>query len=304
MRVVVAGGTGLIGRALVKALLDARHAPVVLTRDPSKARAVLPPSIGLHPWDTNDPDALTAALDGADAVVNLAGENIGAGRWTVARRRAILDSRTGPAAVLAEAARVCPHPPAVFLQASAVGLYGDRGDALLNESSGPGTGFLPEVVQAWEAAALPAGTVSRLALLRFGVVLAREGGALPRMTWPFKFFAGGYAGCGRHYMSWIHRDDAVKAVLFLLAHPEASGPFNVTAPNPMEARLFCGLIGRVLRRRSWLRQPAWLLRLALGDMADELLLSSQRVLPRRLTEAGFEFRFPKVGLALRNLLAP
>jgi hypothetical protein len=235
-------------------------------------------------------------------VVNLAGENIGAGRWTLARRRAILESRTGAAEALAEAVRRCSRPPAVFLQASATGFYGDRGDALLDESSDPGDGFLAEVVQAWEAAALPARTAARLVFLRFGVVLAADGGALPRMAAPFRYCVGGYPGGGRQYVSWIHRDDAVRAILFLLGHSETLGPFNLASPNPMEARLFYGLMGRALGRRSWLRQPAWLLRLALGGMADELLLASQRVLPRRLAEAGFEFAFPKVGLAMRNLL--
>jgi len=303
MRVAVAGGTGFLGRALVRGLLDARHSPLVLTRDPSRARPLFPTDVTLLPW-TADPGALAAALDGADAVVNLAGENIGAGRWTPARREAILESRTLATDALAEAVRRCARRPAAFVQASAVGYYGDRADTLLNESSDPGSGFLSEVVQSWESAALPAGTATRLAILRFGVVLAADGGALPRMALPFRLFSGGYPGGGRQYISWVHCDDAVRAILFILGHPEASGPFNVSAPNPMEARLFYALIGRILHRRCWLRQPAWLLRLALGTMADELLLSSQRVLPRHLTEVGFEFQFPKVGLALRNLLAP
>jgi hypothetical protein len=303
MRIAVAGGTGFIGRALVAALAQQGRSPNVLVRDAARARSIFPPSFELIPWSPSDPRALAAALEGAEAVVNLAGENIGAGRWTQARRRAILDSRTGATAALVEAVGRCGRPPRVFLQASAVGLYGDRADALLDEASGPGNGFLAGVVKAWEAAAAPvAAKGTRLVLLRFGMVLAADGGALPRMALPFRLCLGGWPGGGRQYVSWIHRQDACRAMLFLLDHWEASGPFNLASPHPMEARLFYGLMGRAMGRRAWLPQPAWLLRLALGGMADELLLSSQRVLPRRLTEAGFEFDFPKVGPAMRDLM--
>ena len=302
MRVVLAGGTGFIGRPLVGALLDGGHAPAVLTRDPARARTLFPPSVALLPWTPADPEILAASLAGVDAVENQAGESIGAGRWTGARRRTILESRIRTTSALTDAYRRCSPPPSAFLQASAVGFYGDRGDALLDEGSGPGTGFLPEVARAWEAAAGPAAEAgARSVFLRFGVVLARDGGALPRMALPFRFSLGGFPGSGRQYVSWVHRDDAVRAILFVLGHAEVSGPVNVTAPHPLESRLFYALLGRGLRRRCWLRQPAWLLRLALGRMADELLCSGQRVLPRRLGEAGFEFAHPRLGMALRDL---
>jgi uncharacterized protein (TIGR01777 family) len=293
-RIVVAGGTGLLGTALVSALRHDGHSAVVLTRHPKRDQEVR--------WAPGERDeSWSSVLEGADAVINLAGVSIAGGRWTTARKAAILDSRTQSTSALARAIVAARQPPRVFVSSSAVGFYGTRGDEPLTESSPSGPDFLGQVGQFWEAAASGASKHSRLVLLRSGVVLARDGGALPQLALPFKLFAGGPAGTGRQFISWIHIKDWVEMVKWALAEQTLAGPINVTAPNPVTNEEFARTIGRVLNRPSWLKAPAFALRLALGEMADALVLGGQRVLPDVAQQRGFMFRYPTLEAALREI---
>lgn len=300
MRVIVTGGTGFIGRALCARLVAAGHDVTVLSRAPERAADL--PRVRLAAWDGVSVEPLGPLLAGAAAVVHLAGESIAGGRWTAARKRRIRASRVDSSAALAAAILALPQPPAVLLQASAVGYYGSRGDEELDESSPPGEGFLAEVCRQWEAASAAVEDRGvRRPLARTGVVLAPGGGALPAMARPVRWFCGGPLGGGRQWLPWIHLDDELRALLFLLEHPTASGPFNLTAPQPLRQRAFVEALGRVLSRPSSLPAPELALRLALGEMS-ELLLASQRVRPARLLELGFRFRFSAAAQALGDLL--
>ena len=292
--IVIAGGTGLLGTALVHALRADGHSVLVLTRRPAHEGDVQ--------WSARQDDmAWASVLDGAQAVVNLAGASIAGGRWTKARKASIRESRTQATGALVKAMTATPHPPAVFISSSAVGVYGTRGEEPVTESSAPGSDFLAEVGRDWERAANPASRASRVVLLRSGVVLARHGGALPQLALPFKLFAGGPAGTGRQFISWIHIEDWVAMVKWALATPAIAGALNVTAPAPVTNEEFSRTLGRVLGRPSWLRAPSFALRLALGEMADALILGGQRVLPEVAQRHGFVFRYPTLEPALREI---
>ncbi len=299
MKIVLSGGSGLIGRALAANLLDHGHSVTVLSRNPDRVVG-LPKECGLVAWDAVDAAAVAPALEGADAVVQLAGAGIGDGRWTGERKRLIRDSRVGSSAAIAEALTAAGMPR-VLVQGSAVGFYGARGDQELDEQAAPGDDFLARTCQEWEAASQPVEANGvRRAVARTGVVLASAGGALPRMALPFKLFAGGPAGSGRQWLPWIHLDDQVTALRFLIESDSATGPFNLTAPNPVTNREFSRALGRVLRRPSFLPAPSFALRLALGEMST-LVLDGQRAVPRKLLDAGFEFRHADVEGALRAI---
>jgi uncharacterized protein len=293
-RIIVAGGTGLLGTALGEALRLDGHSIVVLTRRPTRAHEVR--------WSpVEGPDAWTSALEEAQAVINLAGVSIASGRWTTARKAAIRDSRRHATRALVRAITAARQPPPVFLSGSAVGVYGSRGDEPATETTPPGTDFLADVCREWEAIALEASPVSRVVLLRSGVVLARNGGALPQLALPFKLFAGGPAGTGQQFLSWIHIHDWVAMVRWALATPTVVGALNVTAPAPVTNEEFSRTLGQVLGRPSLLRAPAFALRLALGEMADALVLGGQRVLPEVARERGFVFNYPTLEPALREI---
>lgn len=298
-RVVIAGGSGLIGRALAAELAAAGQEVVILSRRggesmPAAGRVVL--------WDGRSPGAWSASVDGAAAVVNLAGAGIADGRWTARRRARLLASRVEPTAVLVAAAAAASRPPAAFLQGSAVGWYGDRGDEELNEEAAAGSGFLAELARQWEAASAPLDALGvRRVVLRTGVVLAREGGAFARLVPPFRWGLGGPLGSGRQYFPWIHLADQVGAMRFVLARGELAGVVNLVAPQALRQRDFAGALGRALGRPALLPAPTPLLRLALGEMAD-VLLAGQRVVPARLLAAGYPFRFADLESALADLL--
>lgn len=255
-------------------------------------------------WSAGDPSPeATRTLSTADAVVNLAGSSIAGGRWTGSRKADILTSRVDATRGLATAIRTAGHP-VTFVSGSAVGYYGSTDhDTPLDERSPSGTDFLADVCRAWEHEALGAGAAARIVLVRTGIVLSRKGGALPPMAMPFRFFAGGPAGSGRQYMSWVHEDDWVAMVRWALAAP-VSGPINVTAPEPVTNAAFATALGRALHRPSWLPAPAFALRLALGgEMADSLILGGQRVLPHAALGGGFSFAHADVDAALRAVYA-
>jgi uncharacterized protein (TIGR01777 family) len=254
-------------------------------------------------WDPKAGTIDAAELANVDAVVHLAGEGVAARRWTPAVKEQILDSRVRGTKLLCETLAGLASKPSVLLSASAVGYYGDRGDELLDESSPPGSGFLAGVCQEWEAATHPARDADiRVVLLRIGLVLAREGGALAKMLTPFRLGAGGVLGSGRQYMSWIELSDLVRVIQFALSAAAIAGPVNATTPNPVTNREFTKTLGRVIGRPTILPMPAFAARLVFGEMADELFLGGARVEPRVLTNDRFEFAHPQLGAALRHLL--
>jgi hypothetical protein len=294
MRILLAGASGLIGSALVPALRAAGHEPVRLVRRPAAA----PDEVF---WDPVRGEVEWPKLGAIDAIVNLAGENVGASRWTAARREAIFRSRVDATRTLVALIAKLPRKPAVFVSASAVGYYGDRGDERLDERAAIGRGFLPEVCLAWETHAEGAARAGvRTVLLRFGVVLARGGGALTKMLPVFRLGLGGRLGNGRQWMSWVALADAVGAVQHALATPALSGPVNVVAPGAVTNAEFTVALGRVLGRPTVFPVPAFALRLAVGPgMADEALLASTRAVPAALPASGFAFRQGDLESALR-----
>ena len=298
MKVLISGSTGLIGSALVTLLTDAGHDVVRLVR--SRARAA---GSEVH-WDPESGNIDTAGLEGMDAVVHLAGENIGAGRWTRDRKARIFDSRVKGTRLLCESLANLTQPPKVLVSASAIGYYGDRDEEILNEGSISGFGFLAEVCIEWEIAAEPvAETEIRVVNLRTGVVLSQAGGPLEKMLPPFKMGVGGILGNGRQYMSWITLDDAIGAIHHALITDSLHGPVNNVAPHPVTNREFTKTLGRVLRRPTLFPLPGFGLRLIFGgEMANELFLSSTRVEPTRLLEAGYTFQYPDLEGALRHVL--
>ena len=300
-RVLITGGSGLIGRALVDELAAARTEAVVLSRRPEAVRG-LPAGARAAGWDGASAAGWAELAEGAAAIVHLAGENVGEGRWTAERKRRLRDSRLRSGEAVVAAVRAARRPPRVLLQASALGYYGARGDQVLDEAAAPGEGFLGELSRDWEAstAAVEALGVRR-AVLRTGLVLSRRGGALPRLLLPFRLGLGGPMGSGRQYWPWIHLADEVGAIRFLLAAESAAGAFNLAAPQPLPNREFGRVLGRVLRRPALMPAPAFALRAALGEMAT-IVLDGQRAVPRRLLAAGFGFRFPELEGALRDLL--
>lgn len=302
MRVVVSGGSGLLGGALIASLTGAGWEAVILSRSPSRL-GDLPPRVSAVEWDARSvARRWTEACEGADAFVHLAGESLAAGRWTAARKERMWRSRVSSGEALAEGFSNLSQPPKVFLQASGVNYYGAQGSEELDERAAVGEGFLSDLSKAWEGATRGVEELGvRRVILRTGMVLSTEGGALPKLVLPFRLFAGGWMGNGRQWVSWIHLADQVAAMRFLIESPEASGPFNLTAPTPVQNRTLARELGRALHRPSWLPAPAFALKLLLGEMAT-VLLTGQRVIPRRLLALGFRFRFPTLGGALSDLL--
>ena len=298
MRVAVSGSTGLVGSEVTASLSAAGHEVVRIVR-----RVPAPGEKAVR-WDPEKGEVDAAGLEWLDAVVHLAGENIASGRWTAARKAAIRDSRAKGTRLLCDTLAGLARPPMTLVCASAIGFYGDRGAEVLTEESPPGTGYLSEVCREWEAATAAAARKGiRVISLRIGVVLSPRGGALSRMLPPFRAGLGGVIGNGRQYVSWIALDDLVGVVLHALRSGELCGPVNAVAPVPVTNREFTEALGKVLSRPTLLPVPAFALRLALGEMADALLLASARVAPRRLEETGYRFRFPELPAALRHLLA-
>jgi len=299
MRIAVSGSTGLVGSEVVTVLSAAGHGVVRLVR-----RTPAPGETSVLRWDPVKGEIDAAGLEGLDAVVHLAGENIASGRWTAARKAAIRDSRVNGTRFLCEALAGLARPPKTLVCASAIGFYGDGGEDELTEESPAASGFLPGVCREWEAASGPAARKGiRVVGLRIGVVLSPNGGALSRMLPLFRTGLGGVIGSGRQYVSWVALDDLPLIVLHALQRGDLSGPVNAVAPRPVTNREFTEALGKALSRPTPLPVPAFALRLAVGgEMADALLLASARVLPRRLEETGYRFRFPELGGALRHLL--
>ncbi|MBM3471061.1 MAG: TIGR01777 family protein [Armatimonadetes bacterium] len=296
-RVVVAGASGPIGRALVRTLLEQGAAVCRLVRRPQAGP-------GEVTWDPEAGTLDPRAFDGADAVVNLAGRSIASLRWTAAVRREILDSRVRSTRLLVDAIRNASVAPPVLVSASATGYYGDRDDEVLDESSSPGHGFLADIAQAWEAEARRATRAgTRVVCARFGIVLSRDGGLLRAMRPLFRAWLGGPLGGGRQWWSWIHVDDAAAALSAAMRIASLEGPVNVVSPSPVTNREFARALGAALGRPAALRVPAFALRLSFGQVADEMMLASQRAVPAKLQAHGFRFRWPGLEPALCDLLS-
>ena len=296
MRIVLAGGTGFLGRAVRGRLQRDGHDVTVLTRRPDAAdpdqRAWTPDGM-VGPW--------AAEVQGADAIVNLAGEGIGDRRWNAARKKALVDSRVLATRSLVAALRQAASPPAVLINASGIGYYGDRGDEVVTEATRHGDDFLAHLCLDWEREAEQASATARVVIVRSALALHPDGGALAQMLTPFRFGVGGPVGSGRQYMAWIHLDDWVSLVVWLLTKGEARGAFNAVAPTPVTNRAFSHALGRALHRPSFMPVPAFALRVLFGELADSLL-TGQRAIPARALELGFTFRFPELEPALNQLL--
>ena len=297
--VVVTGATGFIGTALLPALRGEGLSIVALARDPVRATLRLGADVACYEWNGVTPPPV-GALDGALAVIHLAGEPVAGGRWTVARKQAIVSSRTEGTAALVEALASCGTRPPVLVSASAIGYYGNRGDEWLDESASPGDDFLASVCTAWEVAAAQAADLGiRVVTPRFGVVLDAGGGALHKLLATARVGLGGPLGSGRQWMSWIHRDDVVALLLLAIHDVSLRGALNAVAPQPVTNATMAETLGRVLHRPAILPVPVFALRLALGEMAD-VLLGSQRVRPARAEAAGFSWRYATLESALRD----
>src|SRR5256714_4110478 len=295
MKIAIAGSSGLLGSALIPKFEAGGDDVSRLVRETPRANEV--------EWHPNQDEIDPATLRGFDAIINLAGENVAEGRWTDEKKRRIRNSRVNGTHLLSEAIAKAPEQPQVFLCASATGIYGDRENETLDEQSESGGGFLAGVCREWEQATEPASKAGvRVVNLRFGPVLAREGGMMEKMLTPFKMGMGGKIGSGKQYISWVAIDDVVAAMKLALKDESIRGPLNIVSPNPVINEVFTKTLGHVLNRPTALAMPAFAARLAFGEMADEMLLVSQRVAPKKLIDARFDFRFPNLEAALREYI--
>jgi uncharacterized protein (TIGR01777 family) len=303
MRIVITGATGFIGRALCERL-RVDHEIIALSRDAGRAVGSLGDLARVVQWDGRTAGDWVSQADGAAAIINLAGENVASGRWTRTRKERILRSRIDSSGAVVEAIGKMRSRPKVVIQASATGYYRSGGDEELDEGSEAGSGFLADVCRRWESSAEDISALGvRSVVTRMGVVLGTGGGALVRLLRPFRFYLGGHVGSGRQWFAWISLEDVTAAVRFLVENEDLRGVFNLTSPEPVTMREFCRVLGGVIGRPAWTAVPGFVLRAALGQMADEMLLRGQKVLPRRLLEAGFEFKYPQLEHALTAILS-
>ena len=306
MRVIITGGTGLIGSKLAARLAAANYDVVILTRNPAQATA-LPQGVRAVQWDAKTAQGWGELADGAKAIVNLAGASIAGdgfmpSRWTDKRKKLIMDSRVQAGQAVVEAVNAAATKPQVIIQSSAVGYYGPHGDERLTESTAPGQDFLAQVCVAWEKSIQPVLAQGvRLATIRTGVVLSTQGGAFPLLLLPHKLFVGGPMGSGKQYLPWIHIEDEVRAIQFLIENDQAQGAFNICAPEPVTNRAMSKAIGKAIGRPSLLPVPGFALKLMLGEAAS-LVLDGQRQVPDKLQAVGFTFNHPDLVPAIRHLV--
>lgn len=301
MRVIITGGSGLIGRALAQSLSVDGHEIIILTRNPNP-EVRLPAGAKQVKWDARTPHDWGELANDAGAIVNLAGEGIADSRWNDERKRRIYESRINAGKAVIEAISATPTKPKVLIQASAVGYYGPRGDELIAEDAGAGSDFLSQVCFDWEASTDAAEQIGvRRVVIRTGIVLSNEGGAWPRIVLPYKFFAGGPIGNGKQYWPWIHIDDQVAAMRYLIDNEQAHGVFNLSAPTPLTNRKFGATLGKVMGRPSLLPVPSFALKILFGEMST-VLLDGQRAVPQRLQALGYAFKYPSADKAFATLI--
>jgi len=302
MNILIIGATGLIGRALVTELKTAGHKVIASSRNVEKARCILGDDTEIRQWDGRTLQDLLKILTGIDGIVNLAGENIASGYWTTKRKKKIADSRIGPGKLLTEAILQLNDKPAFLIQASGIGFYGTRVTTPAGENQGAGKGFIARLVVQWEESVSPLQTAGvRVAYLRSGVVLAKDGGMLDKILLPFRFYTGTILGSGKQIISWIALKDHVRATLHLIKNKKAQGPYNLVAPVPVTMQDFIRTTGKVIRKPVWFRIPGFLLKIILGQMASETILASQHILPGKLAQEGFSFRFENPEEALHDI---
>lgn len=303
MKVVLAGATGFIGRSLITRLIENQDEVTLLTRSPEKASKAWGGALRTAAWDGRSAGDWQRCLDGAEGVINLCGEPIAGKKWDAGQKKIILSSRIESTRVIVDAIHQARVKPGVLVNASAVGYYGNcSDDREITENEPRGQGFLPETCEAWEREALRAADAGvRVALARIGIVLEKDGGALQKMLPPFLCFAGGPLGSGKQGFPWVHREDAVGMLVMALRDPRVTGPFNVCAPETTSLGNFASVLGRVLKRPSWLPVPGFVLKLILGEMAG-MLLEGQKAVPQRMQSWGYAFRYPRLESALKNIL--
>jgi len=302
-RIVIAGGTGFIGLALTRSLTAAGYKVSILTRNPAESRILCSSEVNLISWHAIETTEGDSVLSGVFALINLAGQNIATGRWTTKRKKSLLDSRVNTGKILAGALEKVKDKPQVYIQASGIGYYGDKGEQIITEDSPMGGGFLAELCREWERIREPIEVQSiRCVIVRIAPVLGAGGGMLSKIIPSFRYFVGGCPGSGRQWFSWIHIYDLVSGLLFLLENQNLQGIFNLAAPEPLRAEDFYRLLSKKLHRPCYFPLPGFLLKLVLGEMADEMLLVSQRAEPRNLLKEGFKFNYPKAEIALANII--
>ncbi len=303
MKIVIAGGRGFIGRHVSRTLIHSGHSVMLLSRlcnegkdqDNIHARHIQ--------WDGCSQGAWAQECEGADVVINLSGAPIADSRWTDKRKQELIDSRVESSRTLLKAISTWKNRPHTFITASGIGFYGDREGEVVNESSTPGEGFLPQLCQMWESSAMAGGALGlRVIPIRIGMVLGRDGGALSKMAFPFQLFLGGPISPGNQYVSWIHQQDLAQLILFLISHPSIQGPVNAVAPNPVTMKNFCQALGKAMKRPSWFPVPAFVLKTALGELAS-MLTTGQRVEPQQALQNGFSFAYPALSAALNDIFS-
>ncbi len=301
-RIIITGGTGFIGRPLSQRLVDRGYEVICLTRHASAASEKWGNRIKFVDWNGRNAVGWGGYAEGAFAIINLAGESIASGRWTAEKKQRIIQSRMNAGEAVVKAVQSAKKKPEVLIQASAIGYYGDGEDTVLDETSPPGKGFLSDVTKKWEDSTAPVEPRTRRIINRTGMVLGPNGGALVRLVQPFRFFVGGHIGTGEQWNSWIHLEDVIQSILFLMEKKDMRGVFNLTAPCPLKNKDFSRIIGEVLGRPSWFPVPGFFLKLVFSELAKEALLSGQRVYPKRLEESGYKFVFPEAKKALIDIL--
>ncbi len=301
MKIVIIGATGFIGSRLFSFLDKEEYDLTVVSRDVERAREELGDHAEFCEWDGESGTSLDRILKDTWAVINLAGESLASGRWTEKRKEQILNSRTETVQAVVDAINRAERKPEVYIQASAIGYYGSDSKKTFTENDAPGHNFLAQVSQKWEEATAGLHPDVRLVLIRTGIVIGADGGALQQMARPFKFGIGGYIGSGKQWFSWIHIDDEIRAIQFFLENKDTQGAYNLVAPNPVRMKTFARELGKVMHRPSWFPVPGFAIKALMGQMGNEMLLASQKVSPQRLDEAGFSFHFEEVRPALTNI---
>lgn len=302
MKVIITGITGLIGQNLAKELAK-DYQIIGLTRNPEKASHLLPENTKLIAWDAQTSKGWQEHLSGDYAIINLAGEPIAGKRWSSSQKEKIINSRLNSVNAIAEGIEHASDKPSVVIQASANGYYGQDPEKTFTEEDKAGNGFLAYTTKKWEEAAHRIKTSGvRMPLLRTGIVLSIEGGALPQLLKPFDFYAGGYVGNGQQWMSWIHIHDHIKAIKFLMENQKADGPYNLSAPEPVKMKTLTRTAGQILHKPSWTRVPGFLLKASMGNMAEEMLLKGTKAIPEKLQKQSFQFDFTDIENALHDIL--